>query len=111
MYGIKENLPVHQKILVVIIVEAIRHRKFLWLATVAANYIASRLEVDWDKQTFKFKSEKAFDPTNTKIDYEDINKLLEKLHGPKLNPDDWKQGATEEHDTAGKFKRYSGETP
>jgi len=85
-----------------VIIEALKRRKFLWLATKAAKFVALNLEVDREKKTWKLSSKPMWCPELQKRTYADIAAIF------KCDPRSFK--VTEDRDAKGKFKRFVVET-
>lgn len=83
-------------------VEAIKRRKFLWLATKAAKWLSLNLEIDHEKKTWKISSKPMWHPEYQRRYYDDITAIF------KCDPRTFK--VSEDRDAEGKFKRFTVET-
>ena len=102
-----KKLSFKQRILVHIIVTAIKHRKFLWLFTIIAEYLGTHLKIDKETKTWSISSSKAFNPANQNINYNDIEHIhlqaVKKLLGDnKILLD----GDIETRNSEGKFRGF-----
>lgn len=83
-------------------VQAIKRRKFLWLASKAARWIALHLHVDKETKKWVIKSEPIDNPEFFNRNYDDIAKIFKSnLEAYKVN---------EERTADGKFKSFTIET-
>lgn len=82
--------------------EAIRRKRFLWVASKAARWVALNLHVDRETKQWSIKSAPMFQPQFQTADYSDIAKIF------KSKPETFK--VHEERTSDGKFKSFSVET-
>lgn len=84
------------------VVQAVKRKKFLWLATKAAEWIALNLHVDPETKTWKISSKPMWTPAFQTRNYEDIAAIF------KSKPETFV--TTEEKTPEGKFKKFTVET-
>lgn len=94
--------PLRNRLIVWVLVQAIKRRKFLWLATMAARYVALNLHVNKETKTWSLESLPMFHPEQQERNYDDIAAIF------KSKPENYK--VTEEKTPEGKFKSFTIET-
>lgn len=82
--------------------EALKRRKFLWLATKAVKWLSLNLEVDSESKTWKITSKPIYVPTFQERYYSDITAIF------KSDPRNFT--VTEERDEAGHFRKFTVST-
>lgn len=97
-----KKLTFSQKMIVGVIVWAIKNHKLLWLITKVAEYLGAHLHIDKETKTWKIESDPMFNPHNQNINYDDIAAIF------KSKPETFK--VHEERTAEGKFKSFTVST-
>lgn len=85
-----------------VVIEAVKRKRFIWLAGKAARYAAMNVEIDHETKTWKIRSKPMWAPEFQRRTYEDIANIF------KSKPETFKVEETRTAD--GKFKKFTVET-
>lgn len=94
--------PLKTSLVILIICQAFKRKKFLWLARECAGMYGLRLIVNPSDKTWKIVSKPMWNPEEQRRDYSDILSIFKS--------DLRSFTTTEEHDEAGHLKRFTVQT-